>query len=70
MQVNFLGIAGSNLRFDHSNLYGSRFTAAVLSAASMRDCNLTRATFDVPHRTGVDFHSSNLSEAVFEEHPG
>jgi len=69
VQVNFLGIQGERTRFDHSNLYGSRFIAAVLESVSMRDCNLTRAYFDRPHRDAVDFGSSNTNEAVFLELP-
>jgi uncharacterized protein YjbI with pentapeptide repeats len=67
VQVNFLGIQGEGLQFDHSNLYGSRFIGAVLDSVSMRDCNLTRTFFDAPHRTAVDFRSSNTNEAVFQE---
>jgi uncharacterized protein YjbI with pentapeptide repeats len=69
VQVNFLGIQGTRIRFDHSNLYGSRFIGAVLESVSMRDCNLTRTFFDLPHRDAVDFHSSNTAEAVFQEQP-
>lgn len=67
IQVNFLGIQGTRIRFDHSNLYGSRFIGAVLESVSMRDCNLTRTFFDPVHRDGVDFRSSNTAEAVFQE---
>jgi uncharacterized protein YjbI with pentapeptide repeats len=69
VQVNFLGIEGERLRFDHSNLYGSRFIGAVLGSVSMRDCNLTRAAFDLMHRDLIDFHSSNTAEATFQEPP-
>jgi uncharacterized protein YjbI with pentapeptide repeats len=67
VQGNFLGIHGLRTVFDHSNLYGSRFIASVLEAVSMRDCNLTRTTFDAAHRPSVDFHSSNTNEALFQE---
>ena len=69
IQVNFLGIQGERIRFDHSNLYGSRFIGAVLESVSMRDCNLTRTFFDIQHRGTVDFHSSNTAEAVFQDQP-
>lgn len=69
VQVNFLGIHGERIRFDHSNLYGSRFIGSVLASVSMRDCNLTRTFFDQPHRDAIDFHSSNTNEAVFQEQP-
>jgi uncharacterized protein YjbI with pentapeptide repeats len=67
VQVNFLGIQGQGLTFDHSNLYGSRFIGALFESVSMRDCNLTRTFFDAPHRASVDFHSSNTNEALFQE---
>jgi uncharacterized protein YjbI with pentapeptide repeats len=69
VQVNFLGIQGERVRFDHSNLYGSRFIGAILEEVSIRDCNLTRTYFDFPHKSAVDFHSSNTNEAVFQEPP-
>jgi uncharacterized protein YjbI with pentapeptide repeats len=67
IQVNFLGIKGDCVQFDHSNLYGSRFIGALLEMVSMRDCNLTRTYFDLPHKAAIDFHSSNTNEAVFQE---
>jgi uncharacterized protein YjbI with pentapeptide repeats len=67
VQVNFLGIRCVRTGFDHSNLYGSRFVGSLMEAVSMKDCNLTRTTFDVGHRTAVDFHSSNTNEATFLE---
>jgi len=67
VQTNFLGIHGVGTSFDHSNLYGSRFVGSVLERVSMRDCNLTRAYFDLPHRESVDFRSSNTNEAVYVE---
>jgi uncharacterized protein YjbI with pentapeptide repeats len=67
VQVSFLGIKGERVRFDHSNLYGSRFIGALLETVSMRDCNLTRTYFDFPHRKAIDFHSSNTNEAQFME---
>jgi uncharacterized protein YjbI with pentapeptide repeats len=69
VQVNFLGIQAERVRFDHSNLYGSRFIGALLVSVSMRDCNLTRTYFDLPHRDGVDYRSSNTNEALFQEIP-
>jgi uncharacterized protein YjbI with pentapeptide repeats len=67
VQVNFLGIRCVRTGFDHSDLYGSRFVGSLLEQVSMKDCNLTRTTFDVGHRTVVDFHSSNTNEASFLE---
>jgi uncharacterized protein YjbI with pentapeptide repeats len=67
VQANFLGIHGLRTTFDHSNLYGSRFLASVMEKVSMKDCNLTRTFFDAAHRPGVDFHSSNTNEAMFQE---
>jgi uncharacterized protein YjbI with pentapeptide repeats len=64
---NFLGISGTDIAFDHSDLYGSRFIGSWLEKVSMRDCNLTRAHFDSAHRAIVDFHLSNTNEAVFIE---
>ena len=42
VQVSFLGVRARRVRFDHSNLYDSRFTGADLAGVTMRDCNLTR----------------------------
>jgi uncharacterized protein YjbI with pentapeptide repeats len=67
VQVSFLGIHAVGCVFDHSNLYGSRFVGSVLEGVSMRDCNCTRAYFDPAHRGVVDFRSSNINEAVFQE---
>ncbi len=67
IQANFLGISGTDISFDHSDLYGSRFIGSWLEKVSMRDCNLTRAHFDSAHRGVVDFHLSNINEAVFIE---
>jgi uncharacterized protein YjbI with pentapeptide repeats len=67
VQANFLGIRCVRTGFDHSDLYGSRFVGSLMEQVSMKDCNLTRTTFDEGHRTGVDFRSSNTNEAVFLE---
>jgi fluoroquinolone resistance protein len=67
VQVNFLGIRCVHTGFDHSDLYGSRFVGSLMEVVSMKDCNLTRTTFDESHRTAVDFHSSNTNEATFVE---
>jgi uncharacterized protein YjbI with pentapeptide repeats len=67
IQSNFLGIRALRTRFDHSNLYGSRFIGSLLEEVSMRDCSLMRTIFDVDHRTSVDFKSSNTNEALFLE---
>jgi len=67
VQVNFLGVRCVRTRFDHSDLYGSRFVGSIMEVVSMKDCNLTRTTFDEGHRTVVDFHSSNTNETIFLE---
>jgi uncharacterized protein YjbI with pentapeptide repeats len=67
VQSNFLGIHAVRTRFDHSNLYGSRFIGSVLEEVSMRDCSLMRALFDAGHRASVDFTTSNTNEALFLE---
>ena len=67
IQGNFLGIRGVALSFDHSDLYGSRFVGSLLEKVTMRDCNLTRSSFDESHRGVVDFRSSNTNEALFIE---
>ena len=67
VQVNFLGIRCERSIFDHSDLYGSRFVGSLMEGVSMKDCNLTRTTFDAGHRTAVDFRSSNINEATFLE---
>ena len=67
VQVNFLGIRCERTGFDHSDLYGSRFVGSLMQEVSMKDCNLTRTTFDEVHRTAVDFRSSNINEATFLE---
>jgi len=67
VQCNFLGIRAVRTRFDHSNLYGSRFVGSILEEVSMRDCSLMRTLFDAGHRAAVDFKSSNPNEAVFLE---
>jgi uncharacterized protein YjbI with pentapeptide repeats len=67
VQVNFLGVRCVQTGFDHSDLYGSRFVASLMEQVSMKDCNLTRTTFDAGHRATVDFRSSNTNEAAFLE---
>ena len=67
VQVNFLGIRCVRTSFDHSDLYASRFVGSLMEGVSMKDCNLTRTTFDESHRTVVDFRTSNTNEAMFLE---
>ncbi len=65
---NFMGAKLRGTRFDHSNLYGSRFIGAAFDAVGMKDCNMTRAYF-TRGAAGVDFRASNTNEAVFVEVP-
>ena len=69
IQVNFLGIRGDAVSFDHSNLYGSRFIGSCWKGEHAGLQPHARVLRFSSQRSG-DFHMSNTSEAPFiEEEP-